>query len=246
MSKILLQLAENKFVNNLHHIDKDITILPFQNQLYHAYYAIKPDIIIFIASLCDNTESNQFLEEFQNNQQVKCFVYHDEETINKKLLKSYNNVYHLIEDKNNKKTKENDNYKIIRVPKLINETLFRKTNETKTDNIVCFIDHINVIPDKLLNLLYPFTTLKIKLFNNANINHHQNLGTLTEIDKAKILQKSKYFLPINDYYVNEALACGCEILSFDSIKNMTPKNYSFDIKQIETYSNFIEKLTHEN
>ena len=247
MKKVLVQKTDNKFVNNISHVNNvDLNVVDISNRLYEIFYFFKPDAAIFMASKINTTETNQFIEEFQNT--IKCFIYHDEENLNKRLLKSYNNTYHLIEDKKNKKIKENPEYKIIKVPKLLNKDIYNKNNsENKNEDIVCFLDNVDRLPENIAKILYPSSLLKIKLFNNTSIKHHQNLGILTELDRAEVLKKSQYFLSIEDHYRNEALACGCAIVSpEDLINNNLTKSYDFNESHIETYTNFIEKILNEN
>ena len=45
------------------------------------------------------------------------------------------------------------------------------------------------IPDNISKYLYPNSKLPIRMFNNSNILHYQNLGLLTEQDKAEVLKK---------------------------------------------------------
>lgn len=244
--KIIIQQADNKFVNNLSYINSkhELIITKLDNSLYQTYYKTKPDSIIFMASDCSKKEVSQFILEFENT--IKCYIYYDNNIDVKGYVKKYKNVFHLTQDK---KAKENAEYKIIKLPKLINDALFNQTNtEIKNDDIIVFIDNISDIPEDLKSILYPYTNLKIKLFNNPNIKHHQNLGTINEKQKAEVLKKSKYFLAIDDSYLNEALSCNCEILSIKDVGNdLKPsKKYTFNIKNLETYSNFIEKIVNEN
>jgi len=243
--KILIQKTDNKFVNNLNHTksNHELIVTELDSVLYQTFYKLKPNVVIFMASKCENKEVNQFILEFQDK--IKCYIYYDNNSHIKSHIKTYKNAYHLTEDK---KAKENPDYKIIKLPKLINDSLFNDSDiADKNEDIVCFIDNITNIDEELKLILYPHTNLKIKLFNNPKIKHHQNLGTINEQQKAKLLKKSKYFLAIDDTYINEAVSCGCEILSIKDTKNLKPsKQYNINIKNLETYSNFIEKTVNEN
>jgi hypothetical protein len=243
--KILIQKTDNKFVNNLNHTksNHELIVTELDSVLYQTFYKLKPNVVIFMASKCENKEVNQFILEFQDK--IKCYIYYDNNSHIKPHIKTYKNAYHLTEDK---KAKENPDYKIIKLPKLINDSLFNDSDiGDKNEDIVCFIDNITNIDEELKLILYPHTNLKIKLFNNPKIKHHQNLGTINEQQKAKLLKKSKYFLAIDDSYINEAVSCGCEILSIKDTKNLKPsKQYNVNIKNLETYSNFIEKTVNEN
>jgi len=240
--KILVQKDNNKFVNNLRNIETNyrIVVEDLDNQLYQQYYRLKPEIIIFVASKSNTKEVLQFISD--NSLETKIFIYHHDE-LDKNLLK-LPNVYHLA---NSKKAKENPDHKIIKLPKLINEQIFNSLGtENKNEDIVCLIDHINKLPVELAQKLYPATKLKIKLFNNPKIRHHQNLGLLDEKQKSELLKSSKYFLCIDDHYLYEALACGCEVLLIEDLPNLkSSKQFSYNKDFTESYVNFIEKLIHE-
>lgn len=239
---ILVQEDNNKFVNNLNNIQTNhsITIENITGQLYQQYYRIKPQIVILIGSKCNTKESLQFISDHATN--TKIFIYHDNE-LDKSLLK-LSNVYHLT---NSKKAKESQEQKIIKLPNLINNHLYNDLDtENKNDDIVCFIDHITKLPVELVKKLYPATKLKIKLFNNPKIRHHQNLGLLNEKQKSELLKRSKYFLCIDDHYLYEALACGCNVLLVEDLPAMkSSKQFVYNQDFTESYVNFIEKLINE-
>ena len=69
----------------------------------------------------------------------------------------------------------------------------------------------------------------------------QNLGIVSELEKASILQSSKYYLPIdnNDEYIPEAISCGCTIV--DS-SNLQPMDMDIDLSSYQTYASFIKGL----
>lgn len=239
---ILVQEDNNKFVNNLNNIQTEhsISIENITGQLYQQYYRLKPGIVILMASKCNTKESLQFISDHATN--TKIFVYHDN-SLDKSLLK-LENVFHLT---NSSKAKENAEQKIIKLPKLINEDLYNKLDtENKNDDIVCFIDHIAKLPVELIQNLYPATKLKIKLFNNPKIRHHQNLGLLNEKQKSELLKRSRYFLCIDGYYLYEALACECEVLLIEDLPNLkSSKQFVYNQDFTESYVNFIEKLINE-
>lgn len=239
---ILVQEDNNKFVNNLNNIQTNhsIKIENITGQLYQQYYRLQPDIMILIGSKSNTKESLQFISDHAEN--TKIFIYHDND-LDKSFLK-LPNVRHLTDSK---KAKENPEQKIIKLPKLINEHLYNNLDtDNKNDDIICFIDHMSKLPLELVQKLYPATKLKIKLFNNPRIRHHQNLGLLDEKQKSELLKRSKYFLCIDDHYLYEALACGCEILLVEDLPGLKPaKRFVYNQDFTESYVNFIEKLINE-
>lgn len=239
---ILVQEDNNKFINNLNNIETShsIVVKNITGQLYQNYYQLKPQIVILMASKCNDKESLQFI--LDHAMDTKIFIYHHND-LDKSLLK-LTGIYHLTDSK---KAKENPEQKIIKLPKLINEQLYNKLGqENKSDDIVCFIDHISKLPIELSQKLYPATKLKIKLFNNPKVRHHQNLGALNEKQKSELLKSSKYFLCIDDHYLHEALACGCEILLVEDLPNLkSTKKFAYNKDFTESYVNFIEKLINE-
>jgi hypothetical protein len=186
---------------------------------------------MFIESLIDN-EIQQFIAEFFQN--VKIFIYHDRKP-NLDLINDYRSAAKHIVNKN--ETISNT----IRLPNLINDQLFLKKDIAKNDEIVCFLEYRDQIPLTLNDILYPKTKHNIKLFNSPYIKHVQNLGLIGELEKANILQLSKYYLPVddNDEYVAEAMACGCSIV--DNL-NLQTKDIDIDLLSYQTYASFIKEL----
>ena len=232
-----IQQANNKLNNNLLCLKlDDINILSINpnNILYKSHYGRPFTHIMFIESLIDN-EIKQFIAEFF--QAVKIFIYHDRKP-NLDLINDYKSAAKHIVNKN--ETVSNT----MRLPNLINDQLFMNKNLTKNDDIVCFLEYRNEIPSVINNLLYPKTKHHIKLFNSPHIKHVQNLGLISESERANILQLSKYYLPIddNDEYVAEAVACGCSIL--DS-SNLQTKDTDIDLLSYQTYASFVKGLVHD-
>jgi hypothetical protein len=103
------------------------------------------------------------------------------------------------------------------------------------------MDKIDHVPEDLEKYLYPQANLPIKLFNNKDIIHPQNLGLLSEKDKALLLERSKYYLAITDDYVAEAWSCGCEVLTVDDLDTLKPSTYKHS-NAFQPYTNFLKGL----
>ena len=243
MNKLLVQIDNNKFVNNIQYTqcrDIAIAVADTNNNLYEINYNHNFNAIIFMASNF-NTEIFQFINEYCKN--IKIFIYHN--TLNQQLFdlsKQYNikqivpNIYRSLYSKSKN---------IYLEPILVNDFLYRAVGlVSKTKNIVSFIDHIDSLPKTLLDYLYPNTKLPIKLFNNPNIKHHQNIGLLNEQEKSKILLSSEYFLSIEGYYATEANLCGCKVIDISELDDLKPNKYKTR-KEYQTYSNYIEKFIYD-
>lgn len=103
--------------------------------------------------------------------------------------------------------------------RIVNKRLYEQVNKINKQNqlVYFFQTHDQKIIDKMLPYLYPGSNLSIKLFDNPNFNHPQNLGYLTESDRLGILSESKYYLhDASDYYLTEATICGCIPINLDA------------------------------
>lgn len=221
MNNVLIQHANVKFMRTAIFSSIDDTNIvgsTINNNLYQIFYSIKLTHAIFHAGMI-NQEIMQFIQDFAH--MVKCFIYHDK--ISNDILKYFEpyNIIHL--------TYDNSASNSIKLPSdLINTNLFYNNKSIlKQDSLVCLIDGLPVLPDFLRDHLYPKSKLPIKLFNNPNIKHNQNLGMLNERDKASILQQHKYYLILsdNDPYIIEAQNCGCIIVPINEIDQYLSLKY---------------------
>jgi hypothetical protein len=219
MNKLLVQNLNTKFINNIKLSkckDYDQLVIDTSNQLYKIYYSYRFTHAIFVDSLLKDEEI-QFINEFSGK--VICYIYSNQ---NNTLTNCFSQ-------------------KVSNIPTLVNNDIFYNQNCTKQENIVSFLDNIDSLPTSINSYLYPNSKLSIKLFNNSNIIHPQNLGLLSEQDKALLLQQNMYYLAINDYYVAEAWACGCTVLVIEDLESLTPSKYKHS-KNFQSYSNFLKVL----
>jgi len=93
--KILIQKTDNKFVNNLNHTksNHELIVAELDSILYQTFYKLKPNVIIFMASKCENKEVNQFILEFQDK--VKCYIYYDNNSHIKSHIKTSLILYNI-------------------------------------------------------------------------------------------------------------------------------------------------------
>lgn len=211
---ILIQHHNTKFINNIADSRFDSHNIYFQtinNNLYKLHYLYKIDMIFFVESLL-STEILQYIAEFF--QSVKIVIYHDR-VPNKDIIDSYkNHCIHLVNRGFTKipYTKE--------LPTLLNTSLYNEHKILKTQkqhHMVCFLDGLDTLPQNINDILYPKSQIKIKLFNNYKIPHPQNIGMISEKDKANILSESEYFLALDDSYVLEAILSGCVVITPEEI-----------------------------
>lgn len=213
---ILVQQSQNKFISNLDSLMHKYNII-FANidrNIYKIRSQINPDVYIF-------SEKQMGYEEHhfcQNVKDKKIIVY----TESKKPVELPAHVTIINHSS---------------MPLLCNTQRFQNADATIRDIDYCyFLDYDEKIPQQLINRLYPNTKYKILLFNNTNIKHPQNLGYLTEDEKAQVLNNAKYFISNNMNYAIEANMCGCKVVNLDW------QDVSCDDIDYKTYPEYIETI----
>jgi hypothetical protein len=217
MKSVLVQQSSEKFMQNCSALSfENIMIIDISigNNLYQTFFRHKPEYCIFSGSLV-NKEILQFCEDYSHSTNIYFFHINSKSYENvKSTLPKESRVAHIGYD---------DNYDVAIPSGLVNDQLFYHTNDNKKDGIVCFMDGLTSIPNELLDLLYPNSSTPIKLFNCPSIRHYQNLGMLTEHNRANLLQTHKYYLDLKQNigfsYANEAKSCGAIVVSLDQIKD---------------------------
>lgn len=239
MTKLLVQQHNSKFIQNIIYSkinNTDIIGAVLNNNLYQIYYTHKPTHVIFCA---DNLtpETIQFISDFGNNTDIKCFLYHNR-SISEEIYTAFKTtgIIHICDEKYSGK----DECQLLCPNNLINSQIFNNGTNTN-ESIVCFLDDYNELPSVLQPYLYPNTKMPIKLFNAPDLKHYQNLGLLDELTRANVLKSTKYFLSLgsskNDYSL-EAQSCGCIILSIADLKEYTSIQYKAPGPVID-YATFI-------
>jgi len=242
MKSLLIQQGPGKFLQNCSSISSEkirIIDIAIDNNLYQTFFRHKPDYCIFAANGISN-EIVQFCQDYSGTTKIYFFV------LNHNALSSLQNAIH----DSNIKTIGYADTDIIIPPYLINDQLFyNKDNTNRTDGIVCFMEGLSSIINSMSDLLYPKTNIPIKMFNCPSIKHYQNLGMVTEPDKAALLQNHKYYLDINlDIGLNyrtEAIACGCIPITIEDIaQNVYQKKSIDNITQSDTitYGRFLKEI----
>lgn len=235
MKKIFVQNTDNKFINNLTNTKIDNYTIAHGNSsniLYKIQSQHNFDIYFFPVSMLTR-EIIQFVIEFRHK--IKIFLYHDIKG-NQEIMDQYGSLFfHVV---------ENDNYTFSNmaiIPKnLVNTDLYQRYSDlTKDESIIFFLDGLGFIPPSIEKLLYPNSSLKIKLFNNELLVHPQNLGRLQEIDKVYVLNKATYFISNDGYYEFEAATCGCKIID---INNVDINQAKIIDPKITTYTEFLNQI----
>lgn len=179
----LIDTPNKKLFNNLSTLP-DTVQKHVKNNIYQLYYQLKFNTIILDCSSFDNSVAS-FCMEFNNT--VKVFIYIDDLTNeeNIKYILEYSKYLYFLVDK---KCKYSEIFSrlIVVEPNLINKNLYDQAisnKKNKNNCISCFMDKIDKVPNQIGKLLYPNSKVKIRLYNNTNIKHVQNLGMITEYDK---------------------------------------------------------------
>jgi hypothetical protein len=234
--RCFIEAHDSKFINN--------TIISLRQQkntevfsylshknLYKIYHQTQFDTAIFIASRF-TSEIAQFVTEFYTKG-IKIFVYHD--TIIPSIIEDYKTAcVSLVHEQGLNNT--------IVIPPLINDYIYKNNGYDRHKSIACFIDdQQESISSDLEQHLYPNAKLPIRMFNNSKIVHPLNLGLLNEYDKADVLNRSEYFLDINNTYTEEAIRCGCKIVKLDNVQNYKKAKKTKPNNKLLTYQNFIEQ-----
>lgn len=237
--KLFIEAKNNKFINNLINADLlsyDIISNTISKNIYEIFYKTKFTTIIVNDTSIDN-ELSQFIVEYGKN--INIYVYQDQKHSNlTEYLTKF--VHRLIPEYFHKPQTIHDNLTII-PNNLVNEKIFYRNNDILKDNSISFfLDIVDEIPDFIKYKLYPASLMKIKLYNNFRIKHYQNLGMLSENEKNIVLNQSTYFINYNNYYVNEAMLCGCKILDMLDIDTNNTINIPSD--QNISYTTFMKEL----
>lgn len=227
--RIFTQYTDTKFINSLadiNHPDINIASANVQQNLYRIHYMYKFDVYIFCASLM-NAEIYQFINEF-TNENTKFIIYHNNTA-------TYSLVDNLPKKCINISSAES-RPDVIPIPYLVNDHIFMQFNHTRNDDVLCFLDTHTKLPENLLQIVYPNTKLPIKIFSKY-IKHPQNLGMVSDKEKAILLNHSKYYLTCNSKYEIEAMLCGATLVDIldQEIKPIKIDN----TMSYQTYQDFI-------
>lgn len=202
----ILQSIEQKFLKHLTYDLKDNypVSLYAPNKLYDTVYANMDQItkIIFSSSMI-NREVIDFIQNSDKAVKDKILFYIDGNNIQLVSDLLEHNIKILINaDSSIPKSKKIA--KIVKLYSYYSEYLVNNIPDTTIYNeldIIADISGIQNIPEELENISYPNTNLNIKLFNNPNINHIQNLGIVDDVRFVAMIRSSKLYIDLNNYYI---------------------------------------------
>lgn len=231
--KLFISYNNSKFIKNV--LNNDVEGLEILSSPYSGYlYKLQQQYHInsYIFSLEDlNQEVLQFISEYSHR--LKIFIYHYQTNIS--LIQKLSHCQHLVHD-------THDLSNAINIPNLVNTNIFYNQHISNRSNnsLICFIDNNNECYNRLYNYLYPNKKYKIKIYGSV-FKNPQNIGYVSEQDKADLLNKNINYLSLDDDYTQEALICDCNIYTLDSLDNNQAINHTLASKY-ETYSSFITKI----
>lgn len=235
MKTIFIQSNNNKLFSNIG-ITKNnkfnIIRGEITNNIYQIFYSLNFEALIM--NLGENIDNSviQFAIEFPDK---NIFIYDQQSKIDTSDISSIKNIKIIVDNKQSKTIKDDNVISINQ--NMLNDQLYGKKNNFQKQNYcACFLDNMQIIPQRLMSQLYPNSHHKIRMFNNSSIQHIQNLGIITEKDRAEILKEAQYYIPLNDKYELEAHLSGCTILNLEDMKEI-----KYEIPKYETYNSFLEQ-----
>lgn len=251
MNILLSSRIDSKFFNDIALAqDNDLTIYAhnIENQLYKLYSKIKPKFL-FVNIFELNEEINQFAIEYEHECVVFCYCpntnyYQYDVNFNADA----EIVYLCYQDD------LIPNRRCLTIPKnIVNKRhLSYLLDQPKDNNIVCFLDGIHTEnKQKLISLLYPNNKdFNIRLFNDTNLQHPQNLGIVSHIDKLELLAKNKYVICNQGYeYYYESIFLSCKPIHIEKIGdnlsetiNRIEQTKLNDINNIHSFEDFFKEM----
>jgi hypothetical protein len=239
MKNISITKSNKKINQNLIYYKNIYNIIeyPIEYSIYKYYYAINSAVdYFFIDSDVIGPEIDSFIKEFSKKIKFIINVFENNDSI---IQKYQDYIYLAIGQQNIEHSlyKKYSSY-------IINDVLYLSSNKLdleKKEQFIYFLDNKQQIPNVLQNNLYPNTKLPIKMFNGTkNISHFQHLGHITENDRKKVLQESKYYLYDNADYLIEAQLCGC--LCINIIDTFDIAEISPPIENYTTYNDLLKEI----
>lgn len=231
---IFAQYCDTKLINSLAYTgnDHNVACATINNDLYRIHYQYAFDAYVFCDSLA-NEEIHCFIKDFGNTKRI--IYYHDKSINHQAIAQLQHLCTHIGHEQQDG---------VLLMPYLVLPNVFNTDlRSTKRDNqqILCFL-YGDTIPPNLDSVLYPSTTLPIKIFSKT-IEHPQNLGIITEQEKAQLLQTSTFYLVDGKDYLVEAYLCGCSLVKLENgeIKICDTKEVLEQITYI-SYHQFVNSI----
>lgn len=226
--KTLIHYDMDKFTVSLANYLESSVFANTSNVLYKLHFIHNFDVCFFSVNDDISREINNFILEFQSKKKI--FLYYTNPS-----AQDYSTIFKHVTHISRNGIKLSGKH--IELPEyFFNEKLFIKNStEQRIEKYCVFLGLSKDIPEKLQSILYPNTTIPINMFESPYIKHCQNMGMISEIEKAKILQTYKYFINIDNSYAHEAKICGCqlaEITKDNTLQNNDIETNATPIKTI--------------
>lgn len=235
--RILIQKHNDRFINNVYDTlirdGHQVAQSEINRDIYKIYHHYPFELAVLISSKFTH-DIAQFVSEFYNGKnKIKFIIYHD--FLNEQIINDYGSTaIHL--SNTNEKIKN-----VTNIPKLLNNNIFKNLNMSrKKETYSIFLEYTKVLPTNLEHVLYPATNKQIRLFNSPYIEHHQNIGLISEVEKAEILNSCEFFINTNNGYTDEAIACGAKVVEIDNKGKV--KKYMDKDRNIISYEKFIGSI----
>lgn len=218
MNILLSSVVTSKLFNDISDlILDDYTIYGhnIRGNLYRIYSVLKPKIL-FINLLEINIEIQQFAAEYGHECKIFCLcprIDYVNNNINKIPGINYICYQGYV----------NENECLTIPSNIINESYLKSIKQDKKPKqAVCFLDHINGhYYDTISNMLYPNKgKVNIKVFNDPEFKHPQNLGYVNHANKLSLIAQSDYVICEKDFeYYYESVYLKCTSMFIEDINN---------------------------
>lgn len=245
MKKLLCHLSFNnknysgilKYLSQNTQIDSQI--LNLHNRAFDTLSQVDADCIVL--SLNEYTqELHDLVSSTDKNIILHINTFHKNMSDIIQYLNSKNNISYLTHLTNEQLPID----KIITYTELYDDQIFVNQNTERNDKIAVILSSNNEENNILKSLLYPKTKLKLSLFNNPEFNSAQNVGNLTDVDLAEVLNSFSCVVDVSQQFRLEANACECPYIICDKNLeiNIQQKNIEQPIKNLSslTFKKFID------
>lgn len=215
--KTIIQKYDCKFINNLDSLSSkyNIQYQEINKNIYKIDQTEKPSTYIFTSDIM-GAEELHFCKAYGKKKNI--IIYQHKTS---KIKDTIDGIIYLVD---------------AQLPTLYNPYRFTNLNNKSRNIKQCyFLDNNTDVPEGIQKIIHPHdNNYRVKMFNNSSIEHPQNLGFLTEDDKAIILNDTQEYICENNYYAVEAHISGCKVL------NMELEPIDISVDKYQTYENYMK------
>lgn len=255
----LIQPANNvftrHFIYDLRAIDKPAAITA--GSLFDNFHAHRKEISGYLFQASNiNQEIIDFIQAFKSN--TKIYLYFDK--FNQQLYNDASTMIRcIVKDDPSDKSIVLKTKNTIKANPMYSEQLISvvDTQEDRISNedILADISDLQKLPESLVEVLYPSTSMRIKLFNNASIDHVQNLGFVDDEDMVRMINECKMYIDTNNNFLLYSIILDKPTLALTA-NSLVKRTKEINEKSIESmqqskidlrdilknsYKNFIQK-----